>query len=429
MVDLRRIRQDPDALRRAVASKGEPGATEALDALLETDARWRTVLGEAERLRAERNALSSEVGRLKRSAGDAARLEELLERTRVVAELLRLVEAQLSPLDARVRDLLLQLPNPPDADVPVGPDETANVEVRLVGTPSVQEFPLKPHWDLGPELGAVDFERAGKVTGARFSVFTGRGARLVRSLIAFMVDMHVRAHGCTEILPPFLINSASMLGTGNLPKFGADAFAIADTDYWLVPTAEVPVTNLYRDEILAGDRLPIRHVAYTPCWRSEAGAAGRDTRGLIRQHQFDKVEIVHFVLPEDSEQHLAEIVACGEAVLRALDLPYRVVQMCTGDLGFTAAKKFDLEVWMPSYGRYVEISSCSNFRDFQARRANIRVRRAPGQSPECVHTLNGSALAVGRTMAALLENGQRPDGSVVLPAALAPYLDGDTVWR
>ena len=429
MLDLKRIRQDPEALGNALASKGEPGCEDAFTALLHVDAQWRTVLAETERLRAERNALSAEVGRTKTDARDAAPLVNLMERTRAVADRLRILEVELSALESRVRELLLQLPNIPDPDVPVGPNESGNIEVRRAGTTPSEDFPRSPHWDFGPLLGAVDFERAAKITGARFVAFTGRGARLVRALISFMLDLHVRVHGCTEILPPFLINSASMLGAGNLPKFGADAFAVSGTDFWLVPTAEVPVTNLYRGEMLRATQLPIRHVAYTPCWRSEAGSAGRDTRGLIRQHQFDKVEIVHFVLPEDSAKHLEEIVSCGEAVLRALGLPYRVIEICTGDLGFTAAKKFDLEVWMPSYGRYVEISSCSNFRDFQARRANIRFRREHGRSPEFVHTLNGSALAVGRTVAALLENCQRSDGSLVLPEVLAPYLSGEVVWH
>lgn len=415
-------------MRAAIASKAEPGAQGTLDALVTADTHWRRLLSDVEALRAERNVLSTEVGRLKRATGVASELDQILLRTRATAERLRGLDGELGMAEARVHDLLLQLPNYPDPDVPFGADESANVEVRREGKANASGFPPKAHWELGPALGLLDFERARKITGARFSVFTGRGARLVRALIAFMLDMHVDAHGCVEVLPPFLVNSASMLGTGNLPKFGTDAFAVIDADYWLTPTAEVPVTNLYRDEILPGERLPLRHVAYTPCWRSEAGAAGRDTRGLIRQHQFDKVEIVHFVRPEDSEAHLQEIVQCAEAVLRALGLPYRVVQMCTGDLGFTAAKKFDIEVWMPSYDRYVEISSCSSFRDFQARRANIRFRRGPEKAPEFVHTLNGSALAVGRTVAALLENGQRADGSVVLPDVLGPYLGGDLIW-
>ena len=429
MLDLRRLREDPEAARTSIASKGEAGSADTLEALLAADVQWRQILADVEALRAERNTLSAEVGRLKRAGEAPTALPALMERNRATADRLRALQTELGPAEARVHQLLLQLPNYPDADVPLGPDESANLEVRVEGRPVELPFQPAAHWDLGPALGLLDFERAGKITGSRFTVFTGRGARLVRALVAFMLDMHVQ-RGCTEVLPPFLINSASMLGTGNLPKFGAEAFAVSGTDLWLAPTAEVPVTNLYRDEILTAEALPIRHVAYTPCWRSEAGAAGRDTRGLIRQHQFDKVEIVQFVPPEASDAHLQEIIAAAESVLGALRLPYRVVRMCTGDLGFAAANKFDLEVWMPSYGRYVEISSCSNFRDFQARRANIRFRRARGQSLEFVHTVNGSALAVGRTVAALLENGQRADGSVVLPEALCPYLGGGPLtWR
>jgi seryl-tRNA synthetase len=431
MLDLRRIRQDPATCRATLLLKGEPGTADTFDALLEADARWRGLLAEVERLRAERNALSGEVARARRAVADGAAgadLQELLRRSRGVADRLRAIEPEVAPAELRVRELLLQLPNYPDPDVPPGADDSANLEVRRVGTPRATGFPLRPHWELGPGLGVLDFERAARISGSRFTVFLDRGARLVRALVAWMCDLHTRSHGCVEVLPPFVVTAASMLGTGQLPKFGADAFAVAGTELWLVPTAEVPVTNLYRDEILPAERLPIRHVAYTPCWRSEAGAAGRDTRGLIRQHQFDKVEIVHLCAPEDSPRHLEEIVACAEAVLRALELPYRVVEMCAGDLGFSAARKYDLEVWMPSYGRYVEISSCSNFRDFQARRAGIRFRRARGAPVEFVHTLNGSALAVGRTIAALLENRQEEDGSVTLPAVLGPYLNGDLRW-
>lgn len=427
MLDVRRLRQDHATAAVALASKGEAGTEAALAELLDCDRRRRAALTEVEALRAERNALSAEVGRAKRSGAPEAEVQAVMQRTRALGDRLRELEATLGPLEARLNALLLMLPNFPDPEVPMGPNDSGNVEVRRWGEPAAAD--ARPHWELGVSLGALDFERAGKISGARFTVFTGRGARLVRGLAAWMIDVHTGRHGCTEMLPPFVVNGASMLGTGQLPKFGEDAFSLTGTDLWLVPTAEVPVTNLYRDEILAGERLPIRHVAYTPCWRSEAGAAGRDTRGLIRQHQFDKVEIVHFVAPEDSPTHLEEICRAAEVVLQELRLPYRVVEMCTGDLGFAAARKFDLEVWMPSYGRYVEISSCSNFRDFQARRANIRFRRAPGQPPEHVHTLNGSALAIGRTVAALLENGQREDGSVVLPEVLKPYLGDDLVWR
>ncbi len=429
MLELRAIRQDPARVRRAIATKHETGALEALDELLSADADWRALLAEAETLRARRNALSTQVGRARR-AGTAvdADVDALMEESRHVATRLKEVDERLTPAEALVRQLLLAIPNVPDHEVPEGPDESGNREVRRWGEPAVFAFTPRAHWDLGPALGALDFERAGKVAGARFTVFRHRGARLVRALVAFMLDLHVREHGCIELLPPFLVNSPSMLGTGNLPKFGDDAFTVVGKDLWLIPTAEVPVTNLYRDEILPSGALPIRHVAHTPCWRSEAGAAGRDTRGLIRQHQFDKVEVVHFTRPEDSPRHLDEIVGSAEQVLQRLRLPYRVVEMCTGDLGFSQARKYDLEVWLPSYGRYVEISSCSNYRDFQARRASIRFRGGRDAGLEYVHTVNGSALAVGRTVAALLENGQTAEGGVRLPEVLAPYLAGELEW-
>lgn len=426
MLDLRRIREDPEGTRQALATKREAGASQAFEALLAADKEWRRLLGEVERLRALRNRLSKDVGR-QRHAGDDVP-EEWLTAARDLGLRLEASEQQLAPAEARVQELLLLLPNVPDSEVPVGPDPSGNREIERWGQPPQFPFSPRAHWDLGPALGVLDFERAGKIAGSRFTVLRGRGARLARALASFMLDLHVREHGCVEMSPPFMVNSASMLGTGNLPKFGGDAFRTTAGDHWLIPTAEVPITNLYRDEILSGDSLPLRHVAHTPCWRSEAGAAGRDTRGLIRQHQFDKVEIVHFVAPENSARHLPEIVSAAEAVLRALALPYRVLEMCTGDLGFSQARKVDLEVWMPSYDAYVEISSCSNYRDFQARRANIRFRREAGTAPAFVHTLNGSALAIGRTMAALLENGQTPAGGVLLPAALAPYMGGDIEW-
>jgi seryl-tRNA synthetase len=421
-LDLRQIRENPAGARVAVARKHEAGAEEALATLLQVDADWRACLARVEALRSERNALSTQVGERRRAGASDAEVEGLRSRTRELRAQLEGLEAELGPLEARVRQMLLALPNFPDPDTPDGPDESGNLEVRRCGVPPAFDFPCQSHWDLGTALGILDFEAAARTTGSRFTVFRGAGARLVRGLAAFMLDLHIGEHGCTEVLPPFLVSGASMLGTGQLPKFGEDAFSVAGRDLWLVPTAEVPVTNLYRDLILPPQQLPIRHVAYTPCWRAEAGAAGRDTRGLIRQHQFDKVEIVHFVAPEDSPRHLEEIMGAAEAVLARLALPYRVVEMCSGDVGFAAARKFDLEVWLPSYGRYVEISSCSNFRDFQARRAGIRFRRSPGAPPEFVHTLNGSALAVGRTIAALLENFQRADGSVRLPEVLTPYL-------
>ncbi|MBE3590935.1 MAG: serine--tRNA ligase [Firmicutes bacterium] len=418
MLDLKLIRQDEARVRRGLERRGA-GAAE-LDRILALDAEWRALVAELDALRAERNRVSQEIGRIKREGGDAsAQLAAMSD----VAERIRSLEAREKELQDEIEALLLRLPNLPDDDVPDGPDDSANVEVRRWGEPARFPFQPKAHWDLGPALGLLDFERAGKITGSRFTVFFDRGARLLRALVAFMLDYHT-ARGFTEVLPPFLVNSASMTGTGQLPKFGGDAFRVDGHDLWLVPTAEVPVTNLHRDEILAADELPIYYCAYTPCFRSEAGAAGRDTRGLIRQHQFDKVELVKFVRPEDSARELETLTAHAAGVLEALGLPYRVVALSTGDLGFASAHTYDLEVWMPSYGRYVEISSCSNFRDFQARRANIRYRPEPGAKPQYVHTLNGSGLAVGRTFAALLENYQREDGSVRLPEVLAPYLGG-----
>ncbi len=424
MLDLRLIRAEPERVREGLRRKGADPA--AVDRVLELDARWRARVHELEGLRARRNQVSQEVGRRRKAGEDAA---DLIAEMGAVGERLEQLEKAAGALEEEIRDLLLRLPNLPADDVPVGADEAENVEVRRWGTPREFPFPPLPHWELGVRLGILDFERAGKISGSRFTVFRAAGAHLVRALISFMLDLHVREHGYTEIYPPFLVNSVSMTGTGQLPKFAEDAFAVAGRDLWLVPTAEVPVTNLYRDEILDGGLLPLKHCSYTACFRSEAGAAGRDTRGLIRQHQFDKVELVWFTRPEDSHEALFQLMADAEAVLRRLELPYRVVQMCTGDLGFSAARKYDLEVWMPSYGRYVEISSCSDFRDFQARRAGIRFRRGKGARPEYVHTLNGSGLAVGRTVAALLENCQEQDGSVRLPQALRPYLGGLEVIR
>lgn len=416
MLDLRLIRQEPELARRGVAAKG--GDPAAVDEVLAVDEAWRRAVREAEGLRSERNRLSEEVGRLRRQGLDAA---EARERVRALGERLAIVEREERELEERLRQLLLTLPNLPAPGVPPGQDETGNVEVRRWGEPPRFPFAPRAHWDLGAELGILDFERAGKISGSRFTVFCGYGSRLVRALMSFMLDLHGE-RGYREVYPPFLVNTASMTGTGQLPKFAEDAFRVAERDLWLVPTAEVPVTNLYRDEILPAEVLPLRHCSYTACFRSEAGAAGRDTRGLVRQHQFDKVELVWFTRPEDSEKALVELVADAEEVLRRLGLAYRVVEMCAGDLGFAAARKYDLEVWMPSYGRYVEISSCSNFGDFQARRANIRFRRERTARPEFVHTLNGSGLAVGRTVAAILENFQQEDGSVLVPPALVPYL-------
>jgi seryl-tRNA synthetase len=425
VLDLKWLRAHPDAVRRGLRRKGEDEG--ALDRLLDADAGWRRLLQEVEALRAPRNAASEEVGRRKARREDAS---ALLEELRGVSDRLDAAGDDLAAAEASVRELLLRIPNLPDDDVPDGPDESANVEVARWGEPVLSAAgasPLlpRPHWDLGTSLGLLDFERGGKVSGARFAFYRGAGARLVRALAAFMLDLHCEEHGYTEVWSPLLVKGASMLGTGQLPKFSEDAFSVEGRDLWLIPTAEVPLTNLHRDEVLDDSDLPVRMVGFSSCFRSEAGAAGRDTRGLIRQHQFEKVELVWLVRPEESDQALPQLIDHAAEVLRRLGLPYRLIQMCTGDLGFAAARKYDLEVWMPSYGRYVEISSCSNFRDFQARRASIRFRRgSDGRGLDFVHTLNGSGVAIGRTVAALLENCQQPDGSVLLPEPLAPYMRG-----
>jgi len=419
MLDLRLIRKDPDLVRKSLRNRGED--TAPLDEVLTLDEEHRKLLAEVEELRAQRNKASQEIAAYKRQGQDPG---ELMEQMREVSDRIKELEGEIRELSDRINGLLLRMPNIPHSSVPIGPTEAENVEVRRWGEPRQFDFEPKPHWDLGAELGILDFERAGKVTGARFVFLKGLGARLERAVINFMLDLHTKEHGYTEIFPPFLANEASMIGTGQLPKFGEDMFKTEDPGYYLIPTAEVPVTNYHRDEILDGDDLPLYYVAYSACFRAEAGAHGRDTRGLIRQHQFNKVELVKFVKPEDSYDELEKLVGNAEAVLQRLGLPYRVVMMCTGDVGFAAAKKYDPEVWMPSYDRYVEISSCSNFEDFQARRANIRFRRALGEKPEFVHTLNGSGVAVGRTVAAILENYQLPDGSVEIPEALRPYMGG-----
>jgi seryl-tRNA synthetase len=334
------------------------------------------------------------------------------------------LDQRAKELDERLRELLAAIPNLPHESVPVGRTPADNKEVRRWGQPRKFDFEPKAHWDLGPELGLVDFERAAKIAGARFAVYTGLGAKLERALANFMLDVHTRQHGYTEVLPPFIVNSASLYGTGNLPKFAGDLFKLEGTDYWLIPTAEVPVTNLYRDEVIEAERLPIKHCAWTACFRSEAGSYGKETRGIIRQHQFQKVELVKFTLPETSYDELESLTRDAEVILQKLGLPYRVVTLCTGDMGFASAKTYDLEVRLPSSGEYKEISSCSNFEAFQARRANLRFRRGKAGKTEHLHTLNGSGLAIGRTWLAIIENYQQPDGSVVVPEALRPYLDG-----
>lgn len=396
----------------------------------ELDARRRAAITEAEQLRARKNAESAEIGKLRKQGADTSERQQAV---REIAERIVALEQQAQQLDEEFRQNLAGIPNLPHASAPSGLSEEDNVEVRRWGEPRRMGFPPKAHWALGPELGILDLERAAKVTGARFAVYWNAGAKLERALINFMLDLHTREHGYTEVLPPFMTNSASLYGTGQLPKFAQDLFKLEGHDFWLAPTAEVPVTNLFRDETLEAERLPIKLCAYTPCFRSEAGSYGRDVRGIIRQHQFQKVELVKFTRPEQSYEELESLTADAEDILRRLGLPYRTVALCTGDLGFASAKSYDLEVWLPGLGEYKEISSCSNFEAFQARRAGIRMRTGPGKS-EFVHTLNGSGLAVGRTWVGIVENYQQADGSVVIPEALRAYLNAERItaeggWR
>lgn len=420
MLDLRLVRTQPDVVREAVKRRS---ADVPVDELLNADAAWRERLSEVERLKAERNEASAAIGERKRAGEDAT---EAIARMKGVSERIKALDVEVAELDERIKALIMEIPNVPHESVPVGASDADNVEVRRSGEPRAFDFEPKAHWDLGTSLDIIDFERAGKVTGARFTFLKGAGARLERALTQFMLDLHTTEHGYQELLPPFIVNEGSMRGTGQLPKFAEDMFRLANTDYYLVPTAEVPLTNYHAGEILDGRLLPLYYTAFTPCFRAEAGAHGRDTRGLIRQHQFDKVELVKLTTPQTSYDELEKLLADAERVLQMLGLPYRVASLCTGDLGFSAAKTYDIEVWMPSYDRYVEISSCSNFEDFQARRAEIRYRPEPGAKAELVHTLNGSGLAVGRTLAAVLENYQQADGRIEIPSALRPYMGGLT---
>ncbi|MCY0878110.1 MAG: serine--tRNA ligase [Firmicutes bacterium] len=417
MLDIRRIRQEPEEIQRLLRKKG---VEVDFAPLLERDATRRQLLTQMEQLKAERNRVSQDVARLKK---DGAAHEHLIEQMRKVGDRIAAFEASVRQLDDEIRNLLLTIPNPPWPDVPDGETSDDNVEVRRWGEPRLFDFAPQPHWDLGEALGIIDFERARRMSGARFSVFRGSGARLSRALINFMLD-HNRTRGYLEIAPPYLVNRDALVGTGQFPKFTEDVFRVVPHELFLIPTAEVPLTNMHRDEILAEAALPIRYTGYTASFRAEAGAAGRDTRGIIRQHQFDKVELVQFVSPEESPQALEGMVDDAEDLLRLLGLPFRTVLLCGGDMGFSQAKTYDIEVWMPSYERYVEISSCSNMGDFQARRANIRYRPTASKKTEFVHTLNGSALAVGRTLAAILENYQMADGTVAVPEVLRPYLGG-----
>ncbi len=415
MLDLKFVRNNPEVVKEALQKRH---VSISLDQFLIQEEERRRLLFEIETLKARRNSVSEEVGRLKKSGNDA---ESLVLEMREVGQSIKELEEKSTEIVLEMEKVLYEIPNIPHSSVPIGADESDNAEVRTWGTPRVFDFEPKAHYEVGEKLDVLDFVRAAKVTGARFTFYKGLGAKLERSLISFMLDRHT-ANGHTEILPPYIVNRTSMIGTGQLPKFEEDAFKIVGTEYFLIPTAEVPVTNLYRDEILEGNQLPIRHCAYSACFRSEAGSAGRDTRGLIRQHQFNKVELVRFSLPETSYEELELLTRDAENILQELELPYRVVALSTGDLGFTSAKTYDLEVWLPSFNTYREISSCSNFEDFQARRANIRFRRGPKEKPEFVHTLNGSGLAIGRTVAAIMENYQEKDGRIRVPKALQPYM-------
>jgi seryl-tRNA synthetase len=409
-------------LEAAAARLNTRGMTLDVEQFRSLDLRRRAAVTETETLRAQRNAESQEIAKLKKAGADTT---EQQAKVRAIGERIAQLEENVKVLDEEFRSLLTTIPNLPHESVPAGASSADNVEIHRIGEPRQFDFEPKAHWDLGPDLRILDFERATKITGARFAVYWGVGARLERALINFMLDVHTREHGYTEVLPPFLINSASLFGTGQLPKFAADLFKIEGTDFWLAPTAEVPVTNLYRDETLDGDSLPISLCAYTPCFRAEAGSYGRDVRGIIRQHQFQKVELVKFARPEQSYGELEKLTLDAEDILKRLGLPFRRVVLCTGDMGFSSAKTYDLEVWLPGQNDYREISSCSNFEAFQARRAGIRARI--GKKPEFVHTLNGSGLAVGRTWVAIVENYQQKDGSVVVPEALRPYLNAEVI--
>jgi len=418
MLEIKFVRQNLATVEAALAARGQ---SVALDQFKTIDEQHRKTLQEIEELRHRRNVVSDEIARLKKSGGSA---EALVLEMRSVGTRIKELEIAVADAQERLQAILMGLPNIPHASVPVGRDSSENPVIKSWGEPTCFDFEPKAHWDIGTQLKILDLERAAKITGARFPLYFEAGARLERALINFMLDVHTREHGYREVLPPFIVNRQSMTSTGQLPKFEQDLFKLEHWDYFLIPTAEVPLTNIHQDEILDEAALPLFYTAYTPCFRSEAGSYGKDTRGLIRQHQFNKVELVKFCKPEDSYSELESLLAQAESILVKLRLPYRVVILCTGDMGFSAAKTYDIEVWMPSQKTYREISSCSNFEDFQARRGNIRFRRKGKKGTELIHTLNGSGLAVGRTFAAILENCQRSDGSVVIPEALRPYMGG-----
>ncbi len=417
MLDIKYIRDNLDQVEAALATRG---SEISLEGFRELDKRRRSLLTESENLKALKNSVSEEISRVK----DKSTVKDKIAEMKDVSVRIKTLDDELKVVEEEFAAILMTLPNLPHPTAPIGRSEADNMVVRKWGTLPEMNFEPKSHWDIGESLGILDFERAAKITGARFCLYKGAGARLERALINFMLELHTNEHGYVEVLPPFMVNRASMTGTGQLPKFEEDLFRLADPDFLLIPTAEVPVTNIHRDEILKKSDLPICYAAYTPCFRREAGSYGKDTRGLIRQHQFNKVELVRFVHPEKSQAELENLTGHAEKVLQLLELPYRVLNLCTGDIGFSSCKTFDLEVWLPGQGQYREISSCSSFADFQARRASIRYREEEKSKPEFVHTLNGSGLAVGRTVVAILENYQQADGSVVIPSVLRPYMGG-----
>ncbi len=422
MLDIKVIRENPEKVKAAMKSRNAD-MDEKIDSILKIDVERRKIIANVESMKAQQNAKNKEIPAIKKSGGDTSAVFAAMKQ---LSDEISKLNSELSELESKQSAILLSIPNIPNESVPIGKDDSENVEIRRWGTPREFDFEPKAHWDIGKDLDILDPERAAKVTGKRFHFYKDLGARLERSVINFYLNTHTQ-HGYTEVFPPFMVNRASMTGTGQLPKFEEDAFKLTDPDYFLIPTAEVPVTNLHRDEILDGSKLPIRYCAYSACFRAEAGSAGRDTRGLIRQHQFNKVELVEFCKPEDGYKELERLTNDAERVLQLLGLPYRVVCLSSGDLGFSSAKTYDIEVWLPSYGRYCEISSCSCFEDYQARRASIRYKEDVKSKARLVYTLNGSGVAIGRTVAAILENYQNADGSVTIPEALIPYMGTDKI--
>mgnify|MGYP004609285663 FL=1 len=421
MLDIKVLRTEPERIKKALKDRNNDLD---LTPAIELDQKRRELLVDVEKKKAMQNEITKKIPAMKKAGEDTTAIfDEMRELSNEIKE----DDAKVSEIDEELRNFMLRIPNIPNDSVPVGKDDSENVEIRKYGKPTEFSFEPKAHWDIGTDLNILDFNRAAKISGSRFTVYRGLGARLERAVISYFLATHTEQSGYTEILPPYMVNRASMTGTGQLPKFEEDAFKVTNNGFFLIPTAEVPVTNLHRDEILDGADLPIKYCAYSACFRAEAGSAGRDTRGLIRQHQFNKVELVKFADPEKSYEELESLTNDAEKLLQGLGLPYRVVCLSTGDLGFSSAKTYDIEVWMPSYGRYVEISSCSNFEDYQARRANIKFRRTPKDKPQFVHTLNGSGLAVGRTVAAILENFQNEDGTVTVPEALVPFMGTDII--